>query len=140
MKLLLKKSKKKEEYILIFAIILIIIISIPNVYLLSNNNNSRYNEIKEDINKKLEKYLYVVQPKCQKGSSRHITHKELVYNAGFDKEKLLDINNKSYCMVYVPVKCVEEGKLEWKIYISCNDYEDKGFIKWDNPFPNKNSY
>lgn len=128
-----------KNKIVIFISILVLIF-LTCIFLLSNKKEyktNKYDEIKEDINKELERYLYVVQPKCQKGSSRFVTHYELVYNAGFDKEKLLDINKKSYCMVYVPVKCVEEGKLEWKIYLSCNDYEDKGFVKWDNPFPSK---
>ena len=131
---------KNKVTICILIIILLIIIFITSIYILSNkkeNKTNRYDEMKKDINQELKRYLYVVQPKCQKGLRTSVTHKELVYNAGFDKEKLLDIDKKSYCMVYVPVKCVEEGKLEWKIYLSCNDYEDKGFIKWENPFPSK---
>ena len=127
---------KNKIIIIILIIAFLFIFYLLGKYLLFNKEEGkiRYDEIKKNINKELERYLYVVQPKCQKGSRTTVTHKELVYNAGFDKEKLLDIDNKSYCMVYIPVECVEEGKLEWKIYLSCNDYKDKGFIKWDNPF------
>lgn len=130
--------KKIIILVLTMSLLLSVLIIGKNVlFKTKKDDQKRYNEIKKEINKELERYLYVVQPKCQKGSSRHITHYELVYNAGFDKEKLLDIDKKTYCMVYVPVNCVEEGKLDWKIYISCNNYKDSKFVKWAEPFPNK---
>ena len=47
--------------------------------------------------------------------------------AGFDKEKLLDVDYKSYCQVYVDAKCVEEGKWEWEASLKCKNYTDKNF-------------
>ena len=98
----------------------------------------RYEQIKSDINKELERYLYVWLPKCSANMAHQkLTHEDLVYNAGLDKEKLLDIDYKSYCMVYVDIECVEEGKLSWNTNISCKDYKDPGFKKWAEPFKNK---
>ena len=94
----------------------------------------RYAQIKADIDKEMERYYYVKYPRCNTNMAmQKVTHRELVDNALFDKEKLLDIDYKSYCMVYVEVNCVEEGKLDWDIYLGCNGYTDEGFKKWDEP-------
>ena len=66
-----------------------------------------------------------------------MTHKTLVYNNGFDKEKLLDIDNKSYCKTYIKYECIKDGKWEWQTYISCKDYTDKGYVDWDKEFEPK---
>lgn len=105
---------------------------------LEQTDKERYEQIKSDIDKELERYLYVKFPKCNiQMVHQKVTHKELVNNAGFDKEKLLDTNYKSYCMVYVDVECVEEGKMNWTTNIGCKNYTDDGFKKWDDPFPDK---
>lgn len=99
----------------------------------------RYDEIKNNIDKELERYMKLVSPNCQKGGSTLlITHKTLVINGGMDKEILLDVDNKSYCGVYVDTSCPEDGVNDWKIYLSCNDYKDKGYKKWDEKFESKN--
>ena len=99
------------------------------------SKEERYKQIKEDIDKELKRYLYI---RCNKEMAyQKLTHEDLVYNAGFDKEKLLDIDYKSYCMVYVDVECIEEGKLDWTTSISCKDYKDPGFKKWAEPFKSK---
>lgn len=56
-----------------------------------------------------------------------IDEKALIYNAGMDKEKLLDTDNKSYCKVYVKTRCNEDNKWGWDINLSCKDYEDEGY-------------
>lgn len=102
-------------------------------------DEERYAQIKNDINKELERYLYVKYPKCSVSNHKVITtdHEDLVINGGFDKEKLLDTDLKSYCMVYVDATCVSDGKIDWKIYLSCKNYIDDGFKKWADPFPSK---
>jgi len=98
----------------------------------------RYDEIKNDLDKEIERYLYFINVNCSSDNSGgYLTHKTLVHNNGFDKEKLLDADNKSYCKVYAKYKCVEDGKWEWQSYISCNDYEDKGYVDWDKEFDSK---
>lgn len=135
--------KKKIIVILIIFLFLIITGSILFMNINGNKNqkqrNERYEEIKKDIDNELKRYMYVIAPKCQKnGPSRLITHRELVYNAGMDKEKFLDVDNKSYCKAYVSAECVEDRKWEWKIMISCKDYEDEGYINWEKEFEPKN--
>lgn len=99
----------------------------------------RYDEIKKDIDDEMERYLYLISPNCSiENAGGYLTHRDLVYNNNFDKEKLLDVDNKSYCKAYIKYKCVETGKWEWKSYISCNNYEDKGYVNWDKEFESKN--
>ena len=103
-----------------------------------NYNLDRYDEIKDEINKEMERYLYYIAPNCSsENSGGFLTHKDLVYNNGFDKEKLLDTDNKSYCKVYANYKCILDGTWDWNIFISCNNYEDKGYIEWDVAFDPK---
>jgi len=98
----------------------------------------RYDEIKNDIDAELNRYMKVVSPNCIKSNSGQlITHKTLVINGGMDKEVLLDVDGKSYCGVYVKTSCPEDGVNAWKIYLSCNDYEDKGYEAWDKKFEPK---
>ena len=101
-------------------------------------NLDRYEEIRNDINKEMERYLYFIAPNCNSDNAGgYQTHKDLVYNNGFDKEKLLDIDKKSYCKAYIKYKCVDKGKWDWSTYISCSDYEDKGYVEWDVGFDSK---
>ncbi len=101
-------------------------------------NLDRYDEIRNAINKELERYMRLVSPHCQQGSGGLlITHKTLVVNGGMDKDVLLDVDNKSYCGVHVDTFCPEDGINDWNIYISCKDYEDKGYIGWDKKFESK---
>lgn len=105
---------------------------------LEQTDKERYNQIKADIDKEMERYYYVRFPRCNPNMApQRVTHEELVYNAGFDKEKLLDTDYKSYCMVYIEVKCVSEGKLSWNTYLSCKNHTDDGFKKWAEPFASK---
>lgn len=133
---------KKKIFVICVIIITIIIgslliINISN-YKKQEDNKKRYNEIKNNINKELERYMYVISPKCQPNNGTPlITHKDLVYNAGMDKEKFLDIDNKSYCKAYIKTTCVEVGKWDWDIKISCSEYEDDGYVDWDKGFEPK---
>jgi len=100
----------------------------------------RYKQIKEDIDKEMERYLYFISPNCSsENAGGFLTHKDLVYNNGFDKEKLLDTDMKSYCTAYIKYKCIEDGKWSWKSTIKCNNYEDKGYQHWDNEFESKDN-
>lgn len=134
---------KKKIIITIFLIFFIIIGSILFVnirnHIVEKQNKKRYEEIKRDIDTELKRYLYVIAPKCQPNSGTPlITHRDLVYNGGMDKEKLLDIDEKSYCKAYIKTRCAEVGKWNWNIYISCKDYTNKGYIDWDKEiFSNK---
>lgn len=133
--------KKKLIMLIIFVFVIIIgsllFINIKN-YIEQEQNKKRYEEIKNSVDKELERYLYVIGPKCQPNEGSFlITHKDLVYNAGMDKEKLLDVDKKSYCKVYVYTDCVEIGKWNWKTTISCKNYQDKDYKDWDKELPPK---
>lgn len=127
----------------IIKIILLIFIIIGSILIINKKieeqNNKRYEEIKKDIDTELKRYLYVIAPKCQPNSGTPlITHQDLVYNAGMNKEKFLDIDKKSYCKAYIKAKCVEVGKWDWDIMISCKNYTDDGYVDWNEEFESTN--
>jgi len=136
----MKIDRKKVLFILIVFVIIGSIFLIKDYFYRQTQlqHQKRYEEIRNDVDREMQKYIYLTSPKCTKGSATHITHKELVYNRGMDKEKFLDVDGKSYCKVYVDSVCVEDGKWEWKVYLSCKDYEDKGYKDWDQEFAPKN--
>lgn len=129
---------KKIIILLIFIIFLgVIFINFKN-YNDKLRTQKRYEKIKKDVDTELKRYLYVIAPKCQPNSGNLIiTHKELVYNAGMDKEKLLDIDGKSYCKIYVKPICIKVGIWNWNVKISCNKYKDKGYVNWNDGFKSK---
>ena len=51
---------------------------------------------------------------------------------------MIDIDNESYCDVYVKINTNFDNPKDhqrdcetyYKIYIKCNDHEDKGYFKW----------
>ena len=132
----------KKIIITILFICSIIIVSILFVNIKSHKieeqNKKRYEEIRKNIDAELKRYLYVIAPKCYpEDGTPLITHRDLVYNGGMDKEKLLDIDGKSYCKAYIKTKCIEVGKWDWDIMISCKDYTDNGYIDWAEEIPSK---
>ncbi len=133
--------KKKIILLITFAFVIIIgsllFINIKN-YIKQEQNKKRYEEIKQDIDNELKRYMYVIAPKCYpENGTPLITHRDLVYNGGMDKEKFLDIDEKSYCKAYIKTKCIEVGKWDWNIMISCKGYTDDGYIDWAKEFPSK---
>ena len=95
-------------------------LKIKNVIILNKLRSKFYEE-------NLKRYMYVIAPKCEpNGSTPLITHKDLVYNAGMDKDKFLDVDSKSYCKAYIIPTCIEKGIWNWDIKISCKNYEDTG--------------
>lgn len=129
---------KKIIILLIFIIFVGVIFFNVKNYSDEKKNQKRYEEIKRDINNELKNYLYIIAPKCQPNSGNLIiTHKELVYNAGMNMKKLLDIDNRSYCKVYVKPVCIKVGVWNWNVKISCSKYEDKGYVNWDDGFKTK---
>ena len=134
---------KKKLFILILIIIFIVTAGMLFVEYrnckIKKQNTKRYGEIKKDIDNELKRYMYIIAPKCYpENGALLLTHQDLVYNGGMDKEKFLDVDGKSYCKAYIKTKCAEIGKWTWKITISCKDYTDKGYIDWARGFEQKN--
>lgn len=108
----------------------------------------RYDEIKESVKKAVEWNLRASHPKCTiLNNYDKNAKKETYYNSSFlikngyiEKNELLDIDGKSYCDVYVIIREKLEDPLDqqnncevsYKIYLKCNDYEDNGYIDYDN--------
>ena len=130
---------------IIIIISILIIITIGNILLINkikqtkqNQYEKRYAEIKNDINNEMNRYLYYIAPNCSsENAGGQLTHKDLVYNNGFDKEKLLDTDKKSYCKVFIKYKCIENGIWNWNTYISCKNHTDKEYEDWDLEFTSK---
>lgn len=102
------------------------------------SESDRYSRIKSDIDKEMKRYLYYIAPNCNSDNAEgFLTHLDLVYNNGFDKEKLLDIDGKSYCRAYITYKCIEKGKWEWDTNISCKGYTDKNYKNFGEAFSDK---
>lgn len=133
----------KKIIIIIFLIFIIIgstlFINEKNSKKIEEQSSKRYEEIRKDIDTELKRYMYVVAPKCQPNNGTPlITHQDLVYNAGMNKEKFLDIDKKSYCKAYIKTRCVEVGKWDWDIMISCKNYTDNGYVDWEEEFKSTN--
>lgn len=114
--------------------IMIVIIIILTGFLIYKEktklNPEFYQNMKNEIDKEVSRYIYVVLPKCEEGNTYNIDHRTLVENAGYPKSKLLDENNKTYCSVYIKAHCEKEHKWTWSTKLKCQKYEDKGFILW----------
>lgn len=137
---------RKKILVIIILVFIFLIIGYFSFNLISDNRKTkleeirqkRYEEIRNDIDQEVKRYIYVIAPKCQKGDNGYIiTHRTLVYNGGMDKEKFLDVDNKSYCKTSISTECVEDGKWDWEVMISCKDYEDDGYVNWDKGFDEK---
>lgn len=124
-------------FICSIIIVSILFVNIKN-HKIEEQNKKRYEEIRKNIDTELKRYLHVIAPKCYpEDGTPLITHRDLVYNGGMDKEKLLDIDEKSYCKAYIKTKCIEVEKWDWDIMISCKDYTDNGYIDWAEEIPSK---
>ena len=119
---------RKKIIIISISILLILFLVMWKV-----NSNYRsqhyYEKLKENMQSDIERVLYIVCPHCEVGSASFSMDFEAEQNDyyGIDKEKILDIDGKSYCKVRVKAKCISDGKLEWNTYIKCKDYEDEGY-------------
>ena len=137
--------RKKIKFIIIPLIILLVTFLsfiLLNRYNKSNEkklNENRYDEIRKSVEKAVKWNIGAMYPNCEISDG----FKDLSgthYNSSFliNKEELLDINNKSYCDVYVDIRTEYKDKLDhqrdckiyYKIYLKCNEYVDKGYINW----------
>ena len=148
--MILGRVDKGMKKIIIFGIVLFIIMGICIIYLIYNNKESnRYLEIKDNVRKAVLWNIDAQYPYCTVSNNynKDFKTKDTSYNSSFlinngyiKKSELLDIDNKSYCDVYVKIKAKYDNQYDYqegctifyKIYLKCNNYEDKGYIDWEN--------
>ena len=140
---------KKKTVIIVIALLLLtgviigVVVSIKHKKEIDERNQRRYVEIKEDIQEDIAGYVRVREIYCSVDRGENLnsiyTDETLVYQRGMDKEKLLDVDGKSYCKVRVEVRCVDENKFEWDTYLKCKDYEDEEYSNWEKRYSNKES-
>lgn len=145
----------KKKIIIAVLIILVIGISISiSISICSalykdkqkNNEQERYVQIKESTKKAVEWNIKAHYPGCSvskdfkegNGSGTHYNSSFLINQGYIKKSELLDVDNESYCDVYVDIKTYFQDPLDqqrnceiyYRIYLKCKNYEDKGYINW----------
>ena len=142
----------KKKIITAILLFLLIIISVSIILILykeeqknqENKNQERYNEIRKNVKKAVEWNISAMYPKCAISKEFKQTSYGTYYNSSFlikngyiKKEELLDVDQKSYCEIYVEVNTYYANPLDhqnncevyYKIYLKCKDYKDKGYKK-----------
>ncbi len=144
---------KKKKTILLVILVIMICLAIGYVSYKKYKVNQeikrreRYNEIREDVKSAVEWNLKATHPGCliskrfnKTTSTINFFNSSILINNGYiKKDQLLDIDNESYCDVYVKINQFLENSLDYqhncelyyKIYLKCNDYEEKGYINWE---------
>ena len=144
----------KKNNIIIISIFSLVIIGFVVSLLFINKkedkvitSEERYKEIKESAKKAAEWHLKATQPYCVIGDSKekkrysYMNSSFLINNGYIKKEELLDVDGKSYCDIYVVIyRYIDESisfesygndcEVNYKVYIKCKDYEDKGYVYW----------
>ena len=141
-------NKKKLIIIIIFSFIVIFSLVFFSINLFENkkqnNIEKRYDEIRESAKKAMEWKLRANYPRCpigdkyKKRKNSHSNSKYLIDQGYIKKEELLDVDLVNYCDIYVETYTYfKEAKdlqnnceVDYKIYLKCKNYEDKGYMDW----------
>lgn len=145
----------KKKTLIILSIILIMVICFIICFILYTNYKTnlekkaqeRYAEIKESVKRAVEWNISAMYPNCSiekefketNSPGRFYNSSFLVSNGYIKKSELLDIDNKSYCDVYVDINTYYEDPFDhqhnceiyYKIYLKCKDYKEKGYVNWE---------
>ncbi len=150
-KIFTNSSKKQKNIFKIIIVLVIIMLFILGFILWKNDQESkiqkRYLEIKENVKNAVERNIRASYPGCSiskefpktKSFTSYYNSSFLINNGYIQKSELLDIDNESYCDVYVgllssyenPLDHQHNCKVYYKIYLKCKNYEDKGYINWE---------
>ena len=123
--------KKKIIIVAVFIVVLVIGI-VAGLNYKKYSNNKRYETIKMEIEEEAKSYLKVSHPYCTPGSASFTMNEDtLLVQWAMDKNKLLDVDGKSYCKTRIEVTCVATNELDTEVYIKCKDYEDKNYSNWE---------
>lgn len=143
------KRKKIITILLVFLIVIVCSIFIGSDIIKKRTkikHEKRYSEIRENVKKAVEWNIKAQYPKCpitnnnkeSKGASSFYNSSFLINQGYIKKEELKDIDGETYCDVYVKINPYYEDPLDqqknceisYKIFLSCKDYTDKGYIDW----------
>lgn len=133
---------KRKVIILIFFIIICIIVG--SVIYKNYKAQKRYAEIRENVKRGVEWNIRAMYPKCslvkesnEQEYSKSTYHSDFLINNGYiKKNELLDIDNSSYCDVFVenyayfenPMDYQNNCEVYYKIYLKCKNYEEEGYL------------
>jgi len=141
----------KKRIIIVLSIVFMICMTVIMSTLLykntkENKEQARYKEIRANVKKAVEWEISAVYPYCQiasgfketTGPSLHHNSPHLINQGYIKKEELLDVDNTSYCDVYVkinpdyedPYNHQKNCKIYYKIYLKCKNHKDKGYFNW----------
>lgn len=144
----------KKKFIIILSIIIVIIICVIISSILYRDYKTnqdtkaqeRYAQIRESVKEAVEWNISSMYPNCSiskefketNGPGTGYNSSFLINNGYIEKSELLDIDNISYCDVYVDINTYFENPLDqqhnceiyYKIYLKCKNYEDNGYINW----------
>lgn len=144
----------KKKIIIILSIALVVIISFIVGFVVyknykknqDNKIQERYAEIRESVDKAVKWNTRAMYPGCsisaelkENMSSDSFYNSSFLINNGYiKKSELLDIDNESYCDIYVKIYTYFENPLDqqhnceiyYKVYLKCKDLKDKGYIYW----------
>lgn len=118
---------KRSIVIILICFLLFLILLV----VCKKDGNTHYEQIRKNIEQETIRYLNISSPNCS-SVPMTIDEETLIVQAGMDRKKLLDIDNKSYCKTTVKAYCDETSQWQLDIKISCKDYEDEGYIDWGN--------
>ena len=114
----------------------------------------RYDEIRLSIRKAVDWVVSARYPSCiNEGiynndlnieAGQHFNSSFLIENGYIKQSELLDVDNKSYCDTFVDIKSLYEDpndhqnncSIYYNIYLKCKDYQDKGYISFNNKYMN----
>lgn len=145
----------KRKVTIIILIILVIILCFISGFIVYRNYKlnqekkaqERYAEIRKDVEKAVEWNIHAMYPGCSiskdfdaetASSSAFYNSSWLINNGYLKKSELLDLDNKSYCDIYVEHYTLYENPYDHQkncetyyiVYLKCKDYEDKGYVNW----------
>ena len=141
---------KKKIIILLLIVFLIGITIIMGIFIYKNikenREQARYDEIRASVKEAVEWEISAVYPYCSiasgfketSGPSSGHNSSHLINQGYIKKKELLDVDNTSYCDVYVKINPDYEDpydhqkncKIYYKIYLKCKNHKDKGYINW----------
>ena len=141
-------NKKKFIIIIVFSILIILSLVFFSIKIFENNKlkvaEKRYDEIRESAKKAMEWKLRANYPRCpigdkyKKRKNSYSNSKYLIDQGYIKKEELLDVDGVNYCDIYVetytyfenPQDLQNNCEVDYKVYLKCMNYEDKGYMDW----------